>query len=117
MIPLSDGTIALLDAVIDAESRNRIAVRILNEISENIPFCENSNPGDMERLRFSVLRLLAEGQMAEDDIFWLAKNDWRDLLMASGHGSTEEHRKWASSAIRHAAQHGSTGILTDAGDP
>jgi len=106
MIPLSDETIALLNTVIDANSRNRIADRMLIEVSENIPFCENSNPEEMERIRFSILRLLAEGQMAEDDIFELANTDWRDLLMASGHGSTEEHKKWARSTIGHAAQPG-----------
>jgi len=106
MIPLSDETAMLLNTVIATNSRKRIADRMLMEISGNIPCCENCNPAEMERIRFSVLRLLAEGQMAEDDVFQLALTDWRDLLMACGHGSAEAHKEWARTAIRQAADHG-----------
>jgi hypothetical protein len=104
MIELSEDTKRLLDAVIPAESRERIASRLADEVSENIPFCDNSNPKGMERIRFSVLRLLAEGRMKEDDVFYLAYIDWRDLFMAAGHGNTEDHKNWAKQVIAESAQ-------------
>ena len=53
--------------------------------------------GDLlERIRISVLRLLHEGDQREDQVFDLARVDWRDLLVAAGHGEdVTAHEKWA----------------------
>lgn len=110
-IPLSDDTKKLVDAVMAPRDRERIARRLVDQVSENVPFCSNSHPVEMERIRFSVLRLLAEGQMREDDVFRLACTDWRDLFMAAGHATPGQHEQWAQRMLRRGAQPG------DASDP
>jgi hypothetical protein len=69
-------------------------------VSENIPYYENSTPEKMERIRFSVIRLIHEGSMNEDNIFTLAYTDWRDLFMAADHGEDiEAHMLWARQVL------------------
>lgn len=72
----------------------------------------------MERIRFSVLRLLSEKEMSEDDVFRLAYIDWRDLFLAAGHGLTEDHKNWAKLVLNQAAQQADAPEpLTRPGDP
>ena len=49
----------------------------------------------MERIRFSVLKLI-EGKIDKlISAIELAQIDWRDLLMAAGFGyDTDAHNKW-----------------------
>ncbi len=97
MIELSRDTLRLINAVIPEDERERIMRRLLDEVSENIPFCENSNPEGMERIRFSVIRLIADEKMPEDGVFELAGIDWRDLFLAAEHGEPHDHQAWAKS--------------------
>ena len=99
MIELSGDTKCLIEVLLPPANRERITKRILDEVSENIPFCADSTPETMERIRFSVIRLLHEGQMAEDDVFTLAYVDWRDLFMAAGHAGVDDHEKWAQDIL------------------
>ena len=64
------------------------------EIGQNIPFCSQASPEDMERIRFAVIRLIAENNMCETDVIKLAKTDWRDLLMAAEFGYHKAHMTW-----------------------
>ena len=104
MIELSSNTKRLLNVVIPAESREKITNRLIEEVSENIPFQENNNPIGMERIRFSILRLMTEGKMEEDEVFELAYIDWRDLFVAAGNEIPGEHEKWANQAIKRATR-------------
>lgn len=99
MIECSATTQRLLDQLVSPANRDRIAQRIRNEISENIPDHHHGTPASMERIRFSLIRLIHEGQMKEDDIFRLARIDWRDLLMAADHGKSDAHEKWARAIL------------------
>lgn len=54
----------------------------------------------LERIRISALRLLHEGDQREDQVFDLARVDWRDLLMAAGHGDVTAHDQWAEKMLR-----------------
>jgi hypothetical protein len=70
----------------------------------------------MERIRFSVLRLLQEGKMKEHAIFALAYTDWRDLFMAADHGrDTRAHEKWAKRILEGPINQGVQSAPTDAG--
>ena len=61
MIELSEDTSMLVDALYKNDEQNRhMKERLIKECSENIPFCENNNPKQMERIRFSVLKLFSE---------------------------------------------------------
>ena len=102
MLPLSPTTELLLNAAFSRESneyRARVASILETDVGENIPFCNSSSPIEMERIRFAVIRLLSERQMAEQDVIDLAKKDWRDLLMAADFGyDTGAHLAWCSEA-------------------
>src|SRR6056297_940851 len=93
--PLSEKTSQAAAVLFSEPVRTRIMTRLLEEVSENIPWHENSNPERLERIRFSILKLIAEDAAKEDNAFRLAKKDWRDLLMEAGFGhSASEHAKW-----------------------
>ena len=75
------------------------------EIGQNIPFCDEATPEDMERIRFAVIRLIAENNMSESDVIKLAKTDWRDLLMAADFGyNTGSHLTWYFEVTRNTTQ-------------
>jgi DNA-directed RNA polymerase alpha subunit len=96
MIALSANTERLVEHLFAKDKCAHIKERLVKEVSENIPFCENSTPEQMERIRFSVLRLIHEGRMNQNDIIKLAQRDVRDLFMVAGHGEdTAAHTFWA----------------------
>ncbi|MCE9557050.1 MAG: hypothetical protein K8T91_27195 [Planctomycetes bacterium] len=79
-IPLSERTIRLATTLFDAELAEQIMAVLVSDISENIPFCEKSNPTGMERIRFAIIRLIAENPANFDVAIDQAKKDWRDLF-------------------------------------
>ena len=72
-----------------------------DECGNNLPFCENRDSIQMERLRFAALKL-SEGN--KDKLLravHLAQQDWRDLLVPAGFGNdVEAHRSWVPTLKR-----------------
>ncbi len=105
MLPLSPKTDLLVFAAFCEQTddyRAQIARMLETEIGQNIPFCNEATPEDMERIRFAVIRLIAENKMCEADVIKLAKTDWRDLLMAADFGyNTGSHLTWYLDVTRH----------------
>ncbi len=95
MIELSERTVELICKIFSEEKREEVEGLLRLECAENIPFCENHNQFQMERIRFSVLKL-SEGKMDKlVKAIELAQVDWRDLFMAAGFGhDPEAHEKW-----------------------
>jgi hypothetical protein len=90
---LSDQTRELLDACFaDEEQREQVATTLQAEALSD------------ERIAFSVIRLIVEHHDNKDYIdvaVDLARADWRDLLMAAGHGTDlNGHSRWAAATIR-----------------
>src|SRR4051794_14635093 len=99
-IPLSKKTEQAATLLFQEPSLTRIKLRLLDEGSENIPFCSNQTPEGMERIRFSLLKISAKDGIDEEYAFQLAKSDWRDLFMAADFGySATEHERWFESLI------------------
>ncbi len=100
MIKLSPKTIKLIDVLFSESLRSEVEELIVNMCSEDLPFCENKTPEDLERIRFSVLRL-SSGQIDKlCDAIDLAQTDWRDLLMSADFGdNVEMHIDWYESKI------------------
>lgn len=70
--------------------------RILrDECGNNLPFCENSDSLQLERVRFAALKL-SEGDKGKfHRAVQLAQQDWRDLLIAAGFADdTEAYQSW-----------------------
>lgn len=100
MIPLTRRTAALVERVAGSADTERLERRLLDEIpgSKGTDSCWPS--GDLERIRISVLWLLHESDQHEDRVFDLARIDWRDLLMAAGHGEdVTAHARWADEML------------------
>lgn len=98
-IPLSERTIRLAMTLFDAELAQQLMATLISDVRENIPFCENSTPPGMERIRFAILKLIAENPANFDVAIDQAKKDWRDLFLAAGFGSPGEHDHWYSEII------------------
>jgi len=101
MIELSARTEKLLELIFpDYSMRNFVRDILVNECGDNIPFCEDHTPEDMDRIRFSVLKLSAGDLNKLGQAVDLAKLDWRDLFMAAGFGyDTNAHNDWYEGTI------------------
>lgn len=96
MAGLSQKTEEILARVFpEEETRRDVRDQLIRECGNGIPFCKNSNPEDLERIRFSVLKL-SEGDLDKlRQAIGLANCDWRDLFMDAGFGQDiEAHMKW-----------------------
>lgn len=95
MIELSHKVDELVDRLFSSSDCKEVRQLLETECAENIPFCENSDKFDMERIRISVLKL-SDGKMDKlIEAIVLAQTDWRDLFMAAGFGEDiYAHEKW-----------------------
>jgi len=96
MIDLSERTIELVAALFTGEQATQAEQILMYECADNIPFCEQNDKFQMERIRFSVLKL-SEGRMDRlKEAVKLAQTDWRDLFVAAGFGyDPHAHKEWA----------------------
>ena len=89
----------------DAEERvesmfapgDREAVRrlLIEECGNNLPFCENLDTAALDRCRFAVLKLSGGDLEKLRKAIALAKQDWRDLLVAAKFANdVTAHRRW-----------------------
>ena len=93
MIKLSKKTTDKVNRLFSVHERKEVEDLLKLECGDNIPFCENSDKYQMERIRFAVLRI-SEGKM-EQLVHAIEQTDWRDLLMTAGFGEdVEAHNKW-----------------------
>jgi len=95
MLKLSSRAELLLEKVFLDESIAEAKALIESECGTNIPGCGHFSSDEMDRIRFSVVKL-SEGNMDKlYDAIDLAQTDWRDLLMAAGFGEDiDAHNKW-----------------------
>ena len=96
MIELSERIAGLVDNLFSIKNRDEVKHLLENECAENLPFCEDCDKYDMDRIRISVLKL-CEGSMDKlVEAIVLAQTDWRDLLVVAGFGhDTQAHEKWS----------------------
>jgi hypothetical protein len=96
MVPLSERTLKLVQRIFKEEFQSRIVDILENECADNLPFLENETSENLERFRFAVLKLGKTNISKLEDAIELAKEDWRDLLVAAKFAnSVEAHRFWA----------------------
>ena len=68
---------------------------LLHHCGNNLPFCEKLDEFQLERVRFSALKLSAGNIDKLKDAIELAKTDWRDLLVAAGFATdVTAHKSW-----------------------
>jgi hypothetical protein len=76
-------------------SRAEVSELLIHHCGNNLPFCQDQDEFQLERIRFSALKLSAGNIEKLKHAIKLAKQDWRDLLVAAGfaHDITA-HRRW-----------------------
>ncbi len=94
-VPLSPETRRRLDALFLAEDRTAAEAMLVDDCGSNLPFDEDKNEFELERVRFAALQL-SQGKLSGlRDAVELAKIDSRDLLMAAGFGrDARAHEAW-----------------------
>ena len=77
------------------EQRDEVRAMLVEECGNNLPFCQELDSSQLDRFQFAALKL-SEGDLVKlRSAISLAKQDWRDLLVASGFGNDHtEHRRW-----------------------
>lgn len=95
MIDLSERTIEIVNTLFPQQQRGEVIELLRIQCADNVPFCEGYDKFQMERIRFSVLKL-SEGRMDKlVEAIKLAQVDWRDLFMTAGFGhDPEAHNRW-----------------------
>ena len=90
----TDRRIALL---FPPEERDLVRMVLIEECGNNLPGLDKLDDAQLERFRFAVLKL-SEGNLNKlDRAVSLAKEDWRDLLVAAGFGDPKAHQLWLPS--------------------
>jgi hypothetical protein len=92
---LSPKTLDHLRIIIQEEGQAEAIRLLVEECGNNLPFCENSTPQSLERIRFAALKLSKGNLLGLHKAVELAKLDWRDLLVAAGFGDDiKAHERW-----------------------
>ena len=94
-IALSERTLHLITTLFPIPDGVVIADVLRRAVSENIPFCDNASPEEMERIRFAILKMTVSSPLNLAVGIQMAQSDWRDLLMNVGFGDdTSRHLDW-----------------------
>jgi hypothetical protein len=98
---LSQRTRQLVDSLFDPIDINEACLWLEEECGNNLPFCDDSDEFQMERIRFAALKLSKGNPHKLLRAIEEARMDWRDLLMAAGFGTDENaHETWAKEVLR-----------------
>lgn len=97
MSELSQYTKNVVHALYQSREALEVCDILENECGTEALYCDGWSPTQMERIRFSVLKLVKENTMILDSAIELAQKDWRDLLMTAGFGNElNAHERWAA---------------------
>jgi hypothetical protein len=94
---LSRETLRRIELMFQGEDRQIVEKLLVEECGNNLP-CSgpaDKTPEQAERVRFAALRFSEGNLQLFRQAIELAKNDWRDLLMAAGFGEdVTAHLRW-----------------------
>ena len=99
-VPTSHRTEELLDKLFPPEQGAVIRVRLISEVSENIPYHEGATPTDMELIRFCIIKLCHQNFGYLSSAIKRAQTDWRDLLIVADFLHTNAHVQWYERVMR-----------------
>lgn len=94
-IALSERTQKLIAKLFSRSDGVVISDLLYRAVSSNIPYFDNANSEEMERIRFAILKMTKQSPLNLAVGIYLAQTDWRDLLMSAGFGDdTSEYMTW-----------------------
>ncbi len=92
---LTPATRRALNSLFTAKNRAEAAKLLITECGNNLPFLETASAAALDRFRLAAIKLSRGTLAGLRGAIRLAKEDWRDLLMAAGFGyDVKAHRKW-----------------------
>jgi hypothetical protein len=92
---LSERTQKLISRLFTKSEGSIVSDLLIRSVSNNIPFYADSNPEQLEPIRFAVIKMTKESPLNLAVGIYLAQTDWRDLLMSAGFGDdTSQHMAW-----------------------
>ena len=98
--PLSPRTKQLVENIFSASHVAEAVERLKQECGNMIPFYEDADEFQMERVRFAVIKLSEDQINKMINAINEARFDWRDLFMAVGFGhDVIAHEKWANESL------------------
>ena len=93
--PLTAETERRIDWLFPEERRGAVRKLLLEQCGNNLPFRDKMDSLAMDRFRFAALKLSAGDWAKLLKAIELAKQDWRDLLVAAGFANDPEaHTAW-----------------------
>lgn len=93
-VKITAGTQWRIKLLFQLSDRDRVVELLERECSTNLPFLENCEAHELERIQFAALKL-SDGDLGKlIEAIRLAQTDWRDLLFAAGFEGSETHAKW-----------------------
>ena len=92
---LSPETLRRLHILFPSRLNRPAAQLLVSQCGNNLPFCEDADMYQLERIRFAALKCSGGKLALLEKAVKLAQQDWRDLLMAADFGyDAEAHRAW-----------------------
>ena len=93
--PLSLDTQRRLDALFSEADREQAQRLLVDHCGNNLPFAEELDERDLERVRFAALKLSGGRLSGLREAIERAKIDSRDVLMEAGFGrDIHAHERW-----------------------
>lgn len=93
-VKITAGTQWRIELLFQLSDRDRVVELLERECSTNLPFLENCEAHELERIQFAALKL-SDGDLGKlIEAIRLAQTDWRDLLFAAGFEGSDTHAKW-----------------------
>jgi hypothetical protein len=100
MAALSATTRKVIAACFPPKQQTEAARLLGEECGSNLPFLENFDEVQLERVRFAVIKLSGGNLDKLRQATQIAQQDWRDVLVAAGFGhSLTEHQRWAEQLL------------------
>jgi hypothetical protein len=92
---LSAGTVRRIEILFPEAERAEAAAMLVSECGDNLPYAKELGSEGIERIRFAALKLSSGSLERLRESVWLAKVDWRDVLVFAGFGNdVQAHLHW-----------------------
>ena len=92
--PISEETERRIALLFAPQDQQIVLTVLRDECGTNLPGLYNPEHGDIERIRFAVLKL-SNGRLDKlEKAVEAAKIDWRDVLYWAGFGRPGKHKSW-----------------------
>lgn len=94
-LPITEGVRRRIAKLFAEEDRKRIEQMLSEDCGNSLPLLQDATAQDLERYQCAALKL-SGGKIGElERAIRVAKEDWRDLLVAAGFGNDPlEHTRW-----------------------